>query len=86
MDRDVVAAMNVSTKGRTFLFSSSDDDKEATGKGVVFERPKGSAGEAMKGNVEKEPLILRVDAGKLSLRHRYRQPKVDRVVQYQPRT
>jgi hypothetical protein len=30
---------------------------------------KGFAGEAMKGNMEKEPLILRVDASKLSLQH-----------------
>ena len=32
-----------------------------------FASSKGLAGEAMKGNVEKEPLILRVDASKLSL-------------------
>jgi hypothetical protein len=43
MDRDIVAAMNLSIKGL--------------------------AGEAMKGNVEKEPLILRIDASKLSLQH-----------------
>jgi hypothetical protein len=34
-----------------------------------FASSKGFAGEAMKGNVEKEPLILRVDASKLSLQH-----------------
>jgi hypothetical protein len=34
----------------------------------VFQRSQGLAGEAMKGNVEKEPLILRVDASKLSYR------------------
>lgn len=50
MDRDVVAAMNISIKGLARFASS-----------------KGLAGEAMKGNVEKEPLILRVDASKLSL-------------------
>jgi hypothetical protein len=33
-----------------------------------FLSSKGLAGEAMKGNVEKEPLILRIDASKLSLR------------------
>ena len=32
-----------------------------------FASSKGLAGEAMRGNVEKEPLILRVDAAKLSL-------------------
>jgi putative transposase len=53
MDRDVVAAMNVAGKG-----------------GEVFHRPQGLAGEAMKGNpvFAKEPVILRVDAGKLTLR------------------
>jgi putative transposase len=34
-----------------------------------FASSKGFAGEAMKGNMEKEPLILRVDASKLSLQH-----------------
>lgn len=34
-----------------------------------FPSSKGLAGEAMKGNVEKEPLILRIDASKLSLQH-----------------
>jgi IS605 OrfB family transposase len=34
-----------------------------------FASSKGLAGEAMKGNVEKEPLILRIDASKLSLQH-----------------
>jgi hypothetical protein len=37
-----------------------------------FASSQGLAGEAMKGNVEKEPLILRVDASKLSFRY---QPK-----------
>jgi hypothetical protein len=50
MDRDIVAAMNLSVKGRS-----------------RFERSQGLAGEAMNGNVEKEPLILRIDASKLSL-------------------
>jgi putative transposase len=60
MDRDVVAAMNIGRKGAE-----------------VFQRSKGLAGEAMKGNLaQKEPLILRVDASKLS---RYHQPKVDRI-------
>jgi putative transposase len=58
MDRDVVAAMNLSIKGRAFLSSN--------GRGV-FERPQGLAGEAMKGNPEM-PVILRVDASKLSHR------------------
>jgi putative transposase len=52
MDRDIVAAMNLSIKGLARFASS-----------------KGLAGEAMKGNVEKEPLTLRVDASKLSLQH-----------------
>jgi hypothetical protein len=38
----------------------------------AFQRSKGLAGEAMKGNVEKEPLILRVDASKLTLRRKLR--------------
>jgi len=49
MDRDMVAAVNLSIKGRS-----------------RFERSQGAAGEVMRGNVEKEPLILRVDAAKLS--------------------
>jgi putative transposase len=52
MDRDVVAAMNISIKGRSRL-----------------ERSKGLADEAMKGNADNAmPLILRVDASKLSFR------------------
>ena len=57
MDRDVAAAMNISIKGLARFASS-----------------KGLAGEAMvqeSGN--KEPVILKVDASKLS----HRQPKVD---------
>ena len=71
MDRDVVAVMNISTKGRAFLPSNG---------GGVFERPKGPAGEAM---VQEPgmPVILKVDAGKLGRC----QLKVDRVVR-QPRT
>lgn len=66
MDRDVVAAMNLSIKGRS-----------------RFERSQGLAGEAMVQECgSTEPLILKVDASKLSL---YRQPKADRVV-LQPRT
>ncbi len=84
MDRDVVAAMNISTKGRAFLFSNGEED-EGTKRGV-FERPqKGSAGEAMvlePGSVT--PVILKVDAGKLSL-YRYCQLRVGRVV-YQSKT
>lgn len=45
MDRDVVAAMNLSNKGRS-----------------RFERSQGLACEAMRGNPEKGPVILRVDA------------------------
>jgi hypothetical protein len=56
MDRDVVAAMNLSIKGLARFASS-----------------KGLADEAMKGNVERDLVILRVDASKLSrIRH---QPK-----------
>ncbi|MCI0560459.1 MAG: transposase [Nitrososphaera sp.] len=50
MDRDIVAAMNLSVKGRS-----------------RFERSKGLAGEAMKGNPT-TPVILRVDASKLASR------------------
>jgi putative transposase len=49
MDRDVVAAMNLSIKGLARFASS-----------------KGLAGEAMKGNLERDPIILRVDASKLT--------------------
>ena len=50
MDRDVVAAKNISIKGLARFASSQ-----------------GAAGEAMKGNVDNAmPLILRVDAAKLS--------------------
>jgi len=49
MDRDVVAAMNLSVKGLARLASS-----------------KGLAEEAMKGNLERDPIILRVDASKLA--------------------
>ena len=52
MDRDIVAAMNLSVKGRS-----------------RFERSKGLAGEAMKGN-PMMPAILRVDASKLAFRRR----------------
>jgi putative transposase len=51
MDRDVLAAMNTSIRGRS-----------------RFERSQGLAGEAMKGNPTYEPVILRVDASKLSFR------------------
>jgi putative transposase len=57
MDRDVVAAMNLSIKGLARFASSQ-----------------GLAGEAMKGNLERDPIILRVDASKLS-RIRLHQPK-----------
>ena len=52
MDRDVVAAMNISIKGLARFASS-----------------KGLAGEAMKGNLERDPVILRVDASKLTSRY-----------------
>jgi hypothetical protein len=54
MDRDVVAAMNISIKGLARFASS-----------------KGLAGEAMKGNPA-TPVILRVDASKLTFRHKLR--------------
>ncbi len=66
MDRDVVAAMNLSFKGLARFASS---------KGAACEAMKGNPGEAM-------PVILRVDAAKLS---HCQQPKVDRVV-HQPKT
>jgi putative transposase len=62
MDRDVVAAMNISIKGRAFLSSNGEG---------VFERPQGLAGEAMvqeRGSTE--PLILKVDASKLTFRRK----------------
>jgi len=56
LDRDIVAAMNISYKGRAFLSNDGEG---------VFERPQGLAGEAMKGNPT-TTVILRVDASKLS--------------------
>jgi len=54
MDRDVVAAMNIARKG-----------------GEVFHRPQGPAGEAMVQESETvTPVILKVDAGKLTLRRK----------------
>ena len=52
MDRDLVAVLNISRRGRVRFARSSTE---------------GEAGEAMKGNAEHEgePLILRVDASKL---------------------
>jgi putative transposase len=52
MDRDIVAVLNISRRGRVRFARSSTE---------------GEAGEAMKGNAEHdgEPLILRVDASKL---------------------
>ncbi len=38
--------------------------------GEVFHRSKGLAVEAMRGSVEKEPLILRVDASRLTFHQR----------------
>jgi transposase len=50
MDRDVVAAMNIGRKGAE-----------------VFQRSQGAANEAMiQESVSKEPVILKVDASKLS--------------------
>jgi putative transposase len=66
MDRDVVAALNIARRGAD-----------------VFQRPEGLAGEAMvqePGSVT--PVILKVDAGKLS---HCQLSRVDRVV-YQPKT
>ena len=51
MDRDVIAAMNISTKAG---WSRVDHSK-------------GAADEVMKGNLERDPVILRVDAAKLGL-------------------
>lgn len=58
LDRDVVAAMNISYKGRAFLSSNGKS---------VFERPEGAASEAMVQELgSKEPIILKVDAAKLT--------------------
>lgn len=63
MVRDVVAAMNLSIRGRAFLAKSKG----------VFERPKGLADEAMVQELgSKELVILKVDASRLSFR---KQPK-----------
>jgi len=53
MDRDVVAAMNLSVKGLARFASS-----------------KGLAGEAVRGNPKTAPVILRVDASKLTCRRK----------------
>lgn len=50
MDRDVVAAMNLSIRGW-----------------LRFSHSKGDAGEAMKGNPGRDPVVLRADASKSSL-------------------
>jgi hypothetical protein len=52
MDRDLVAVLNISRRGRVRFARSSTE---------------GEVGEAVKGNAEHygEPLILRVDASKL---------------------
>jgi putative transposase len=55
-DRDVIAAMNMSLKGL-----------------LRFGSPQGAAGEAMVQELgSKEPIILKVDAAKLSFRHQLR--------------
>jgi putative transposase len=51
MDRDVVAAMNLSIRGLAWFASSQ-----------------GLANEAVNGNSERDPIILRVDASKLTCR------------------
>jgi putative transposase len=38
----------------------------------VFQRSKGAVGEAMRGNLERDPIILRVDAAKLTFRRKPR--------------
>ena len=57
MDRDLVAVLNISRRGRVRFARSSTE---------------GEASEAVKGNAEHvgEPLILRVDASKLQNGHR----------------
>jgi putative transposase len=61
IDRDVIAAMNLSIRGRSFLAKSRDE----------FIRPEGLASEAMVQELgSKEPIILKVDASKLTFRRK----------------
>ncbi len=63
-DRDVNAALNLSTRGLA-RFASSRPEPKSRSQQVGFEaREKGLAGEAVRGNGTRT-LILRVDAGKL---------------------
>jgi len=78
MDRDVVAALNLSKRGRSrfarSLPRSETGEKGRSQTAAISFTPieeKGLAGEAMKGNGTKT-LILRVDASKLIRR---REPK-----------
>jgi hypothetical protein len=76
MDRDVIAALNLSKRGLARFASSrplsGEEDSRSQASACSLEAgEEGPAGEAMKGNGTKT-LILRVDASKLIRR---REPK-----------
>jgi len=72
MDRDVVAALNLSTRGRSRFARSLSRPREEESRPQQGDsassapiEEKGLAGEAVKGNGTRKTLILRVDASKL---------------------
>ncbi len=73
IDRDVNAALNLSTRGLVGFASSRPEPKICSQQADYTAREKGLAGEAVKGNGTRT-LILRVDASKLG-----RHPMVDKV-------
>ena len=64
MDRDVNAALNLSTRGLARFASSRPEPKSRSQQAGFEAREKGLAGEAVRGNPTRT-LILRVDASKL---------------------
>jgi len=79
-DRDVNAALNLSTRGLARFASSLPEPKSRSQQAVLAAREKGLAGEAVRGNGTRT-LILRVDAGKLVGGHR---PMVDAIARHPP--
>jgi len=79
IDRDVNAALNLSTRGLVRFASSRPEPKSCSQQAGSEAREEGLAGEAVKGNGTRT-LILRVDASKLG-----RHPMVD-VVSHHPTT
>jgi putative transposase len=77
IDRDVIAALNLSNRGRSRFDrsrprSGEDESRSQASASSLEAGEEGLAGEAMKGNGTRMTLILRVDASKLIRR---REPK-----------